>query len=439
MDFVLEVTDEYLLNSLYPRFPAIPIPDLVAGLAAIPSWTDFQTQLASSASPLQAITSTLSNVISSTFLASELTLSNLPHDNFIRQVLSLLTLTYIGALVMYFAFATTSYFLVFDKAHQKHPKYLKNQVKLEIQMSMKALPGIAVMTLPWFLGEVRGWSRLYNHIHLRDSILAASKVTATYNAPASSIQETFAAVMSSNTGFNATAAAAEAAAASIAAAQAAADATIAARAAYFGPLAPLVAPFMDGWGYVAFTIAAFLFFTDFGIYWIHRWLHHPLIYKRLHKPHHKWIVPTPFSSHAFHFMDGYSQSVPYHLFVYLVPMHQFVYLGMFTFVNFWSVLIHDGEYLVSHPAINSAAHHSVHHLYFNYNYGQYFTLWDRVGGSYRKPSEEQYNAKVRMDQSTWKKQAKEVDAFDEFGKPTEASDASMKDKNFQQKKATKVL
>ena len=286
MDFVLEQTDELLLNSLYPRFPAIPIPDLVAGIAAIPSWSEFQAQLASSSSsPLQTISSIISNVLSSS-VASGQTLANLTEDNLVRQVLSLLTLTYMGALFMYFTFSTLSYFFMFDKAHQKHPKYLKNQVKLEIQMSMKALPGIAVMTMPWFLGEVRGFSRLYRHIHLRDSILAAAeatKATATFNPPASSIQETFAAVMSSNTGYNATAAAADAAAASLAAAQAAADATIAARVAPFGPLAPLLTPLMDGWGYVAFTVVFFLLFTDCGIYWIHRWLHHPILYKRLHK------------------------------------------------------------------------------------------------------------------------------------------------------------
>ena len=45
-------------------------------------------------------------------------------------------------------------------------------------------------------------------------------------------------------------------------------------------------------------------------------------------------------------------------------------------------------YMVSHPAINSAAHHTIHHLEFNYNYGQYFTLWDRIGGSYKRPDHE---------------------------------------------------
>ena len=34
---------------------------------------------------------------------------------------------------------------------------------------------------------------------------------------------------------------------------------------------------------------SYLLFTDYGIYWIHRWLHIPIFYKYIHKPHHKWI------------------------------------------------------------------------------------------------------------------------------------------------------
>ena len=44
-----------------------------------------------------------------------------------------------------------------------------------------------------------------------------------------------------------------------------------------------------GWAYALFTIPAFLLFTDTLIYWIHRWEHHPALYKHIHKPHHKWI------------------------------------------------------------------------------------------------------------------------------------------------------
>ncbi len=55
-----------------------------------------------------------------------------------------------------------------------------------------------------------------------------------------------------------------------------------------------------GWSYFVFSIFAFLVFSDFWIYWIHRWEHHPICYYWLHKPHHTWKVPTPYSSFAFH-------------------------------------------------------------------------------------------------------------------------------------------
>jgi hypothetical protein len=38
-------------------------------------------------------------------------------------------------------------------------------------------------------------------------------------------------------------------------------------------------------------------------------------------------------------MDGYLQSVPYHLFIFLFPLHRIVYLGLFVFVNFWSIFV----------------------------------------------------------------------------------------------------
>jgi lathosterol oxidase len=94
-----------------------------------------------------------------------------------------------------------------------------------------------------------------------------------------------------------------------------------------------------GWTYLVFQFPLFLMFTDCGIYWIHRGLHHPLIYRRLHKPHHKWIMPTPYASHAFHPFDGFAQSVPYHVFPFIFPLHKFAYLALFTFVNIWTVMI----------------------------------------------------------------------------------------------------
>jgi lathosterol oxidase len=37
------------------------------------------------------------------------------------------------------------------------------------------------------------------------------------------------------------------------------------------------------WLYIGASVPSFLFFTDCGIYWLHRWMHHPKIYKYIHK------------------------------------------------------------------------------------------------------------------------------------------------------------
>lgn len=170
--------------------------------------------------------------------------------------------------VVYFICASLSYLFVFDHATFSHPKYLKNQVRLEIRQTLMALPVMAIFTVPFFLAEVRGCGKLYD----------------------SPSDEPF----------------------------------------------PL-------YNYLQFPL--FLIFTDFCIYWIHRALHHPALYKKLHKPHHKWIMPTPFASHAFHPLDGYVQSVPYHIFPFIFPLHKFAYIALFAFINIWTVLIRES----SHP------------------------------------------------------------------------------------------
>lgn len=99
-----------------------------------------------------------------------------------------------------------------------------------------------------------------------------------------------------------------------------------------------------GWAFVAFSLITFLMFTDCFIYWTHRGLHHKRLYKYFHKDHHRWKVPNPFASHAFHPLDGFLQSMPYHVYPFLFPLHKVLYLVLFVFVNFWTVSIHDADY-----------------------------------------------------------------------------------------------
>ncbi|POS86697.1 hypothetical protein EPUL_001815 [Erysiphe pulchra] len=324
MDIVLELCDTYLLDKVYASaLPAQTSSLLNFGLSNTTVYGDTKS-------------TTWQYTPASSFISfapkDAAYMSSWNRDNIYRQAISLFFITWFAGATVYFVFSTVSYLLVFDKTTFNHPKFLRNQIRMEIAQAVKAMPVISILTTPFFLAEVRGYSKLYeNWSH-----------------------EPF--------------------------------------------------PY-----YNILQFPLFLLFTDFCIYWIHRGLHHPLIYKRLHKPHHKWIMPSPYASVAFHPLDGWAQSVPYHLFPFFFPLQKFCYLALFFFVQIWTIMIHDGEYVANSPIINGAACHTMHHLYFNYNYGQYTTLWDRICGSYRQPNQELFKPEGKMSKNEWDRQAKEME------------------------------
>ncbi|KAH9887543.1 C-5 sterol desaturase [Xylariomycetidae sp. FL2044] len=323
MDVILELTDTFVADYVYAF--AHPHP-------ALPTLHDYPQASNTTAQSL----SSWQYKPASTYLQAEPSqyayMSAWDRDNIYRQALTLFMITWVFGFVLYFVFATLSYIFVFDKKTFEHPKYLKNQIRLEIKQANSAFPGMAALTTPFWLLEVNGYTKLYD-------------------TPAD------------------------------------------------GP----------GLWYDILQFPFFLVFTDALIYLIHRGLHHPLIYKHLHKPHHKWIMPTPYASHAFHPIDGWSQSLPYHIFPLLFPLNKYASVALFIFINFWTIMIHDGEYVSQNPVINGAACHTMHHLYFNYNYGQYTTLWDRLGASYREPDDSLFVKEKKMSKEQWDQQAKETE------------------------------
>ncbi|KAH7041126.1 uncharacterized protein B0I36DRAFT_379945 [Microdochium trichocladiopsis] len=322
MDVVLEVAETFVGDYVYAwAHPARPAP------------YDFPNQTNQTA---QQVFSTWTYKPSSTYFTLEPSqyayMSAWDRDNILRQAISLFFITWVFGTLLYFIFSTLSYYLIFDHAQMKHPKFLKNQISLEMKQAITSVPGMSLLTTPFWLLEVRGHTKLYDT---------------------------------------------------------SAD----------GP----------GVWYDYLQFPFFLLFTDACIYLIHRGLHHPLVYKHLHKPHHKWIVPTPFASYAFHPVDGWLQSLPYHFFPALFPLNKYASVFLFVFVNFWTILIHDGEYMANSPIINGAACHTLHHLYFNYNYGQYTTLWDRLGSSYRQPDAALFQKEAKLSTAEWNKQTAEME------------------------------
>jgi Delta7-sterol 5-desaturase len=87
-----------------------------------------------------------------------------PRDSILRQTISILFVTQLGASALYLIFSALSYYLIFDRRLEYHPRFLKNQVRQEIATSFYAIPWINLLTMPWFLAEVRGKSLLYSNI-----------------------------------------------------------------------------------------------------------------------------------------------------------------------------------------------------------------------------------------------------------------------------------
>lgn len=143
-------------------------------------------------------------------------------------------------------------------------------------------------------------------------------------------------------------------------------------------------PAQYGYFYLCISPLLFLMFSDCIIYFIHRGLHHRLIYKHVHKPHHSFINTTPYAAFAFHPLDGYLQGTSYQIFVFLFPLQCGVHFLSLVIVSMWTINIHD-RVAFRIPGINGAGHHKIHHTTFRSNYGQYTTLWDKLCGTFRDP------------------------------------------------------
>lgn len=133
------------------------------------------------------------------------------------------------------------------------------------------------------------------------------------------------------------------------------------------------------------SVVLYVAFVDTSIYWSHRALHIPLLYRHVHRYHHQWRVPNSWTSMAFHPFDSFVLAVPVHLFAFLLPLHGVVYLAMQGVMSVWSVASHDRVALVRWRWFNYVDNHTLHHWFYRCNYGQFFTLWDRLMGTWRDP------------------------------------------------------
>jgi Delta7-sterol 5-desaturase len=120
-------------------------------------------------------------------------------------------------------------------------------------------------------------------------------------------------------------------------------------------------------------------------YWLHRWMHHPKIFRIVHKVHHDSNITSPWTAFSFHPIEGFFQAIFLPALLMILPMHLYVLIIQLTIMTFSSVINHlDIELYPKNFHKHflgrwfiGATHHSLHHKQFRYNYGLYFTFWDK--------------------------------------------------------------
>lgn len=144
-----------------------------------------------------------------------------------------------------------------------------------------------------------------------------------------------------------------------------------------------------GWAYYIFSLAFIIVLHDAYFYWIHRLMHHPRLFKHLHKVHHLSHNPTPYTAFAFHPLEAIIEFGIIPIIALFMPIHVSALLIFTIWSIFFNVMGHTGfefapQGATRHPFwkwLSTPTHHNMHHQQGNYNFSLYFNWWDRWMGT----------------------------------------------------------
>ena len=130
--------------------------------------------------------------------------------------------------------------------------------------------------------------------------------------------------------------------------------------------------------------------SAFHFYWVHRLLHQPFIYTRVHALHHKNINIGPWSGMSMHPVEHfiYLSSLCIHWIVASHPVHLIFHVvfqgpgAAMTHTGYEDLLIKDKRKLAL-----GTFYHQLHHRYFECNYGNQEMPWDRWFGTFHDGSQ----------------------------------------------------
>ena len=148
-------------------------------------------------------------------------------------------------------------------------------------------------------------------------------------------------------------------------------------------------PAKFGYWYLPLSLLIMMLLHETYYYWMHRAIHVPKIYKRVHKVHHQSLSPSPWTAFSFHPWESILEAIIVPLILIFIPLNIYVLLFYLVFMTFSSVINHLDIEIYSEGFRKSpfgklwidATHHHFHHKEFKTNYGLYFTFWDKWMGT----------------------------------------------------------
>lgn len=146
-------------------------------------------------------------------------------------------------------------------------------------------------------------------------------------------------------------------------------------------------PLRYGLWYLPASLVVSMLLHETYYYWLHRWMHQPRVFRIVHKVHHDSRITSPFTAFSFHPLEGFLQAIFFPLLLMILPLHYDVIIVQLVIMTFSSVINHlDIELYPKGFSRNAlgrwligATHHSLHHTQFKFNFGLYFTFWDKLG------------------------------------------------------------
>lgn len=160
--------------------------------------------------------------------------------------------------------------------------------------------------------------------------------------------------------------------------------------------------------WIAASFALTVLAHDAYFYWAHRLMHRPQLFRVFHRRHHRSHNPTPFTAYSFDLAEAAVMAAFTPAWLLLVPVAWPAFAGFMIHQIARNVIGHSGYELF--PAtrdgrplfdwMTSVTHHDLHHAQAGYNYGLYFTWWDRWMGTEHPAYHAKFAAAVRRTPAT---------------------------------------